>query len=165
MKTFFLLILSGLLFGYNVFSQESENPRKYGLSASIQSEQMDISIPIWVGERATIAPAVSILHVEDGGTDIGTGIVPKFYARMNKIAPFFALRAATFFFMPDRGDNTLDWMAGGGFGADYFFDERFSIGIEAQLNLTFSDKKSDRFGNPGGMNLNTATAITASIYF
>ncbi len=50
-------------------------------------------------------------------------------------------------------------------GGEYFFSSSFSVGIEAQLNLTFSDKNSVRFANPGGTNLNTGSVIYASIYF
>lgn len=167
MKTSFLMqtMLIILLLTGTLYSQETQNHRKFGLSASLQTDQMDIAVPIWIGDKTILAPALSILHVEDVGTDLGIGIVPKFYLRMNKVSPYVVLRAGTLFFLPKHSDNTFDWVAGAGFGADYFFDERFSIGVEAQLNMTISDKKSDRFGNPGGMNYNTATAIVASIYF
>jgi hypothetical protein len=46
-----------------------------------------------------------------------------------------------------------------------FFDPHFSIGVEAQMNVRSSDNDSSRFGNPGGTNFNTGSAVTANIYF
>jgi hypothetical protein len=40
-----------------------------------------------------------------------------------------------------------------------------SFGVEAQGNFTKSDKNSLRYGNPDGLNFNTATMISATIYF
>jgi hypothetical protein len=51
------------------------------------------------------------------------------------------------------------------FGAEYFIDPRFSIGIELQGNATKSDKNSMRFGNPGNWNFNLATMVSANMYF
>ena len=62
-------------------------------------------------------------------------------------------------------DTKVDIILGIAFGAEYFLDEHFSIGVEAQGNLTQSDEKSIRFGNPDGTNFNTATMITATVYF
>lgn len=52
-----------------------------------------------------------------------------------------------------------------GYGAEYFFDDQLSLGIEAQLNFSKSADNSGRFGNPGGLNANTATMLFATIYF
>lgn len=54
---------------------------------------------------------------------------------------------------------------GGAVGAEAFLVPSFSLGVEAQLNATFSDDNSARFGNPGNLNLNTAAAVTATVYF
>jgi len=56
-------------------------------------------------------------------------------------------------------------LAGLNFGGEYYISEHFSVGIEAQGNLTKSDKNSGRFGNPGGVNINLATMIFATMYF
>jgi hypothetical protein len=37
--------------------------------------------------------------------------------------------------------------------------------VSCKANLVKSDEQSDRFGNPGGVNINTATAIVANVYF
>ena len=69
------------------------------------------------------------------------------------------------FLSPKDSKGTTDFLAGITLGGEYFIHPQFSFGIEAQLNATFSDNSSYRFNNPGGTNLNTATAILANIYF
>jgi len=80
--------------------------------------------------------------------------------------PYLGLKFGALFYFPD-GDkkSTLDFMTGVAFGGEYFFNEHFSLGIEAQGNFTISDKSSERFGNPGKTNFNLGTQVSASIYF
>jgi hypothetical protein len=58
-----------------------------------------------------------------------------------------------------------DLILGPSFGGEYYFNKNFSVGIELQLNVVLSGEKSMRFSNPDGMNINTATALFATIYF
>ena len=147
-------------------AQEQAAQRTLGLSASIQAGQLDVILPIWAGDRVVIAPAFNFAYVEDGGIDLGVGVVPRFYLRMDKIAPYVSARGGAFFNLPSgSGEDTIDWVVGLAFGGEYFFHPKFSVGVEAQANCAISDDLSDRFGNPGGLNLNTATAVLASIYF
>ena len=94
----------------------------------------------------------------------------KYYFKTTGLAPFINVKFGTIFYFPSD-DNTvddesqMDILAGIGFGAEYFFNDHFSIGVEAQGNVTFSDEDSYRFGNPDGTNFNTATAVTANVYF
>ena len=99
------------------------------------------------------------------GNDIGFGIGYKSYLKSSKVSPYFSPKAGVFINNPDKGKSLVDLYFGLGIGADYFFDPKFCIGVEAQLNGTKSDKMSARFGNPGGINLNTAAALNAIIYF
>jgi hypothetical protein len=59
----------------------------------------------------------------------------------------------------------IDILGGLAFGGEYFLTDNFSFGVEAQGNLTKSDENSFRFGNPGKINFNTGTMISATIYF
>lgn len=164
MKT--TIVLLCLVFVLNRASaQEQVIERKIGLSTSLQKEQLDISIPVRTSEYFVVAPSIKILYVEDGGTDFGIGASMKYYFRNTKMAPFVIARASAIGLDPKKGHTMMDFGFGIAMGADYFFDTNFSIGLEAQVNGTISDKNSNRFGNPGGTNINTATAITASIYF
>ena len=160
-----VILIFCLVFVVNIVSaQEISEERKIGLSTSLLKEQMDISVPIFTSEYYVVVPSVKILYVEDGGLDFGIGAAVKYYFRNTKVAPYMTGRISAFGLNPKRGHSMMDYGLGFGMGADYFFDPNFSVGLEAQLNGTFSDKNSNRFGNPGGTNLNTAMAVTASIY-
>lgn len=160
-----LLLLAFLLFSKLLTAQEEDNDRNWGLGASFQGTQLDITIPIWITETSILSPTVMGIYVEDAGYDIGFGIGYKSYLKSSKVSPYFSPKAGVFINNPDKGKSLVDLYFGLGIGADYFFDPKFCIGVEAQLNGTKSDKMSARFGNPGGINLNTAAALNAIIYF
>lgn len=67
--------------------------------------------------------------------------------------------------LPSVGDGTTDFLVGWDFGEEYLFDQHFSLGADAQLNMTKSDDMSARFANPGKWTVNTATAVFATVYF
>ena len=140
-----------------------------GISGTIQSSQFGIMIPFWVSQSVTIAPAIDFQWGEKLGTDIGFGIVQKFYFSTKKLAPYAGIRGGVLYYSPDKESegetNTADWVVGLAAGAEYFFDPQFSIGVEAQANFTKSDENSMRFNNPGNWNFNLATMISANIYF
>lgn len=148
-----------------VLAQNEDTNPQFGISAAFQSSQLDILVPFWVGKMVSLAPAVKFSSVSESSRDIGIGIVPRFYIKRDKASPFISLRAAILFYYPKDDEVINDYLLGMGAGGEYFFDPNFSIGIEAQLNLTKSDKRSTRFNNPNGTNINTATAIFGSIYF
>ena len=161
-----LLLINFIVNFEQAYCQEKTVERTFGLSASIQGGQLDIILPIWAGNRVIIAPAFNILYVEDAGVDLGVGIAPRFYLQMDRVAPYIGGRVAAFFNLPSgNGKETTDWLLGLALGGEYFLNPKFSIGVEAQANFTISDDLSGRFGNPGGLTLNSATAIFASIYF
>lgn len=159
-----------LLLNLSVISSFAQNSRNIGLTASIQDNQFGILIPIRFSNMITIAPAFSVQYAEKIGTDFSIGLVPKFYLKNEKLSPYFGLKFGAAINKPSSdneidNDTKIDIIGGIAFGAEYFFDDNFSIGVEAQGNLTQSDKKSIRFGNPDGTNFNTATMITATVYF
>jgi hypothetical protein len=155
------------LFSNSLFSQTK---RKIGLSGSIQSSQFGISLPIWLSEKFVLAPAFDFEFVEKVGTDLSIGLAPRFYLKNDKLAPYFGLKLGMAINIPSS-NNTIDTktkfdiMGGLAFGAEYFIGDNFSLGVEAQGNFTKSDKNSNRFGNPDGLNFNTATMLSATIYF
>lgn len=168
MKKIIIFTLVVVLFSSN--SLFSQTKGKIGLSGSIQSSQMGISLPIWLGEKFVLAPAFDFVFAEKVGTDISIGLAPRFYLKNEKLAPYFGLKAGTIINIPSS-DNTIDtenifdFIGGLAFGAEYFIGDNFSLGVEAQGNFTKSDVSSFRFGNPDGFNINTATMVSATVYF
>jgi hypothetical protein len=162
MKKAFLL-LSIIFISTNIFAQEEKS---WGVTANIQSSQFEFLLPIWVSETATLSPSVSFIAAQDGGSDLSLGLSPKFYlSDPVEAVPFVSFRGGAIIGIPNSGDAIVDFLAGFGGGAEYFFNSSLSVGIELQGNFTISDEGSLRFGNPGNVNFNTATSLTASIFF
>jgi hypothetical protein len=158
-----LFVLQSFLFQSN-YSQDIPSP-KVGLSASLQDNQFDILVPIWLGSNLSIAPSIGLIWTQDAGSDLRIALVPRFYFSKSKVSPFLGGRIGLLRATPSVGTGTTDWLLGLAMGGEYFLDNHFSFGIESQINLTISDQNSSRFGNPGKKNLNTATAIFATVYF
>ncbi len=167
MRKVILIVSITVLSISTINAQSSDNEdRSVGLTATLQSEQLDFLIPIWVSEKVVLAPSFSFISAQDVGSDLGLGLVFKNYlGEIEDAVPYLTVRGGAVIGMPNEGDNITDLIFGAGFGGDYFFKPKFSVGIEIQGNLTVSDEGSFRFGNPGNVNFNTATALTASIYF
>jgi hypothetical protein len=166
-KSIVLALFLAFLCPSHAFSQTG---RKIGLSGSLQSGQLGISVPMWLGDKFVLAPAIDFAYAEKIGTDFSVGLASRFYFKHEKLSPYFGLKIGTSINIPSSEsviDKTskFDLIGGLAFGAEYFIDDNFSLGVEAQGNFTKSDEDSDRFGNPGGLNFNTATMISATIYF
>jgi hypothetical protein len=136
-----------------------------GISASLQSLQLDFTVPIWVAEPLAVAPSVGFLSSSDQATDLGIALALRYYVSKQKLAPYVGLRGGALVLIPKNGSTVTDKLFGLFFGGEYFLDSQFSVGGELQLNFTFSDKSSNRFGNPNGTNINNATALHATFYF
>lgn len=165
---FILVLISST----QMFSQEDTNKKSFGISALVQDGQFDIMLPIVLTKSVVIAPAIGLASVSDAGTDISLGFVGRFYLNDSKVKPFLGGRAGIMIFSPSKPkgssidpESTTDFIFGFLAGGEYFLDEGFSFGVEAQLNASVSDKISSRFGNPGGVNVNTGAAVFATVYF
>lgn len=166
MKKFDFIFTAILCMVFSMNLKAQDETRTWGISASIQQNQFDILFPIWTGGNNVIAPSIGAIYIEDSGTDLRLGLLDRIYFNTTKsLKPFLGLRAGVLFSLPDGGDNATDYIIGLLGGGEYFFSKNFSVGVEAQLNMSISDENSNRFGNPGGTNINTATAIFATIYF
>ena len=179
MKFFFpkclvqLLVLIFLLGISTTYSQDTSKGNSFGISALVQDSQFDILFPIFLSESAVIAPALGLIYASEVGSDISLGLVGRFYLNNKVVRPFLGGRAGAIFFSPSSSDDdggadpesTTDFLVGILAGGEYFLNESFSFGIEAQLNATISDENSSRFGNPGGTNINTGAAVFATVYF
>lgn len=138
---------------------------KWGLSASIQDNQFGVMVPIFLSDCFQLSPAFELKLAQKIGTDIGIGLVSRHYLwNHGKLSPYWGLRAGIITFIGDNTSFSPDIIAGGSFGLEYFLSRGFSIGLEPQLNFVFSGKESQRVGNPGKMNANTATVVLVNIY-
>jgi hypothetical protein len=147
-------------------AQETNN-KSWGISAAIQESQLDFLFPIWVSSNIVMAPGIGLIDIGGAGTDLRFGLVDRIYLNTDEnIQPFLGGRGGILLSITEDEDNTIiDYVFGLLGGGEYFFSNNFSVGIEAQLNFSISDNKSNRFGNPGGTNINTASVIFATIYF
>ena len=168
-KIYFGLFIVLFLLAVKQGNAQDTCRRIIGISATIQTVQYGIMIPFWIGKKVSLAPAFDFQRGDKIGTDYAIGIIPKFYFSSKKLSPYFSLRGGFASFVPTKDNKsevrTTDWIAGLAFGAEYFFDPRFSLGVELQGNFTKSDKNSMRFGNPGNWDFNLATMVSANVYF
>lgn len=146
-------------------ADESVWRTKIGVSAAIQNSQMDIVLPIWLNADAVLAPSFGMTSIGDKATD--TRIIGMLRVNLKKgtAVPYVGFRGGVLTVSPKGGESVSDVIFGPAFGGEYFFNEHFSAGVEAQLNIVKSGKESSRFGNPGRTNMNTATAALVTFYF
>jgi hypothetical protein len=135
-----------------------------GISAALQDFQLDFTVPIWAADRIVIAPSFGLVRASNLATDWTLGGTLRVYLSKEKLSRYLGTRYGALILSPKDRDSLTDHILGFFLGGEYFFDSRFSIGGELQLNFTFSDDLSNRFGHPGGTIINTATAIYATFY-
>ena len=148
-----------------VLNAHAQSTSAIGISASIQSSQFDILVPIWLGNHFSISPAVGLVWVKDGTTDIRFAIAPRYYFYKEKFAPYVGARVGVLMASAEGVSGTTDILAGLAGGGEYFLDGHFSLGVEAQFNIISADDNSSRIGSPGAVQANTAAAVFATIYF
>jgi len=78
-----------------------------GISALVQSSQLDLLLPIWSGDRFVIAPTFSVISVGSAFTDIGFGALFRIYFRGAKAAPYLGARASVLT-LRLRGGSAVD---------------------------------------------------------
>ena len=162
MKTFLSILL---VIAISTLLTAQPQKGKVGVSAEIQTQQMDFLLPIFVNDWVSLAPAVGVVNISDKYTDLSLGLLMRYHLFTESVTPFIGARFGTLLYIPDEGDMISDLIIGPSFGGEYYFNENFSVGIELQLNVVLSGEKSMRFSNPNGTNINTATALFATIYF
>jgi len=160
-------ILIGLILivSMSLFAQESENSINKGFRVNLQSEQLDLTVPFFLENGLELAPSIGVIHAEKIGTDLGFGLSIRKYMNNTKVSPFLGIRGGMLLYMPDGDDTIIDYIYGFMGGVEYFFDQHLSVGVEYQVNCAISDEFSLRFGNPDKTNINTASAVSLSIYW
>ena len=117
-----------------------------------------------------VEPNVFIKSAQSIGSQFGLGVAQRFYFNQKILAPYAGVTVGSLISIPSssaipKSDTQIDILAGASIGAEYFIAPQFSFRVEAQANFTKSGEKSNQFGNPGNVNFNTGTLISASIYF
>lgn len=166
-KAFYILSVFTTL---AINSEAQEATRKVGLSATLQGSQYGIAVPIWAGKKYVVEPNVFIKSAQSIGSQFGLGIAQRFYFNKKTLAPYGGVTVGAIVTAPSstaipKSDTQIDILAGASIGAEYFIAPQFSFRVEAQANFTKSDENSNQFGNPGNVNFNTSTLVSASIYF
>jgi len=141
-------------------AQQRQVDRHFGLTAYVQTSQTSILVPIWVNPMLTIAPGFSFSYLENSGSQIGFFLMPRIYIDMRRVAPYVALRVGAHINAPKRARNTTDFLAGVGFGGEYFINPRFSFGVEAIIDGQIID-----LGTGNNIKLDTSGAVHANVYF
>ncbi len=166
MKKIWLVFLLLACLAAPAFGDGDSEHFKVGLSASLQGENVDILLPIWMSDKLVIIPAVSFAYLSDAATDMAVGFALRRNVGQGDAVPFVGARFMLFILNPEgNSSGTTDFVFGPFAGGEYFFHDHFSIGVEAQVNIAKSDKTSLRFGHPDGTTINTATAVFATYYF
>lgn len=156
-----LLTLALVIFAsLNSVYAQGEITRKFGLTGFFQGGQTTILVPLWLGDRLTVAPGFSLLWVEGGTTNIGWQVTPRLYFSMNRIAPYISGTVGVILNMPNGGGDTTSLILGVGFGGEYFINPKFSMGVEARLNGAVTD-----ISGANNLSITTATAVHANVYF
>ena len=129
-----------------------------GISASLQSDQTNIKVPIWASENLVIAPVVGLTHIDDNYSRLNVGINPRFYQTLGSdFATYIGFQGLLRYTSPEAGDEDSDFLIGAGGGGEYFLDEHFSLGVEGQLNFLLEDNESNA--------IFTSAALSGTFYF
>ncbi|MFQ5651887.1 MAG: hypothetical protein ACE5IY_18270 [bacterium] len=157
-----LLVLALALFSGTgtLQSQERSVERHLGLTASIQSTQTAILVPIWMGDKLTVAPGIALSYVENTGTTFTLLLVPRFYLQMKRVAPYISANVGVSFIDPTGPADLTDFLFGIGFGGEYFINPKFSLGVEAMVNGRVADISGAKT-----MSISTGTGVHANVYF
>jgi hypothetical protein len=154
-----------VFFFADALADDIQKNQTFGISASVQGGQLDILVPYWAGERFAVVPGFSFVHVSDVANDIGFGLGFRMALKDGDSFPYVGARIGALLFDPESGKSLTDLVMGPFIGGEHFIANRFSISVEAQISVARSNGDSARFGNPGGTNINTASAAMATFYF
>lgn len=148
-----------LLAATTAYSQNRPDAGTVGLSASLQSSQTTLKVPIWASENIVIAPLFGITHQDDNYSSINVGVSPRFYQTLGSdFATYIGAQGILQQTSVDgTGEDSSDFLLGASGGGEYFLDEHFSLGVEGQLNFMFEENDDN--------SIFTAAAVIGTFYF
>jgi hypothetical protein len=157
-----ILLISGLLLSVNILYAQSSP--KWGLSATVQGSQYGVIVPIWLGEKFVLAPAIDFIYSDHDGTTLGMGLASRFYLKREALSPYYGARVGAAFHKWRSSGPYGDIIAGPFFGLEYFISDNLSIGTEAQANAALWHRYTHSYYK-GRFSFNTATMVNVTIYF
>lgn len=128
-----------------------------GIRANLTG-QGTIELPYMLNDELSLAPFIGLNSTEDQTTNFTIGVSPRYYVSTgNSIATYatgvFGISNTSF---SNANNSITDFNLGIGYGAEYFFANRFSVSADANLNARFGDSAT---------NIATVARVSASIYF
>jgi hypothetical protein len=157
MKPITLFATFMLAFSIHTQAQSLPDQGQLGIRANVTG-QATIEIPYMLNEDFSLAPYLGLNAVQDQSTSLNIGIRPRYYLGLtNTVATYFT---GTLGFANTSFSNTnssvTDFTLGVGYGAEYFFSDKFSTSADVNLNSRFGDSATSLF---------TVARVSASVYF
>ncbi len=154
-----IALLAALILAYSIQAQAQSLPNKgqLGIRANVTG-QSSIEVPYMLNEDFSLAPYLGFNSVEDQSTTLMIGVRPRYYTGLaSAVATYFT---GTLGFSNTSISNTnssiTDFNLGVGYGAEYFFSDKFSTGADVNLNSRFGDNATS---------ISTAARVSVSVYF
>lgn len=154
-----VLTIIAIALSIHTQAQSLPDPGQLGVRANFTG-QTSIEVPYMLNEDLSLAPYLGINAVKDQTTTVMFGVRPRYYTGLsNSVGTFFTgtlgITNTSFNNTPNSNSNT-DFIIGVGYGAEYFFSEKFSVSADVNLNSRLGDSNNS---------ISTAARVSASIYF
>ncbi len=152
-------ILFGVIMGFSFTAQAQSIPEtgSFGIRANLTG-QNSIEMPYMLNESLSLAPYVGFSTTQNQSTNIGIGIRPRYYtSTSNALSTYFTgTLGFTNTSFSTSNNSITDFNLGVGYGAEYFFSDKFSVSADGNLNSRFGDSAT---------NLSTSARVSATFYF
>ena len=133
---FCMVLLTGVIFPVLSSAQEGRS-HKVGISAAVREDQTEIMFPIWTSGNSAVVPSFAISHEATVGTWYSLGLALRGYLGTGKAVPYIGLHGAAMVTNYDAYESSwTDVILGPVVGGEYFLADRFSLGVEARLDVT-----------------------------
>lgn len=165
----FLLALVLLFLATSIMAQPEQG--KVGIGFTVTESSPGLMLRWWAGESVTVEPQfairyISLDEIDASSTQLGLGIgVAWRKVTGTALRPLVAARFE-YDMLITEDETYADMLLSGGFGAEYFFSNHFSVGGEVDLSLVFTDDDfSPNFPTENTTILTTSQMLTAHFYF
>lgn len=163
LKAVIIVIFTLTIAGSAVQAQEFKR-RHTGITGSIQGSQKTLMLTSWLSNKVTFMPTLGVFSLSDVGTELLVGAGLRFNQGTDRSISYYGIRFGVITYWADKVDGYTNYQAGPIAGGEYYFSERFALGLEVQIVITkYDNKYLSTLSNH--TTISTATAILASYYF